>query len=210
MRDSQVTGFKQLNNYRKIFMNSMEKDSNVNSADAQKVKSFEPQPYMNPYLAGLGLGLVLLLSYIIMGRGLGASGAFSSMVAYGVENVAPEHAKANSFYSEYLGDGTTNPLKDWLVFEVIGVFIGGIISGILAHRTKFKIEKGPRITVNKRLMFAFIGGTLMGIGAKLARGCTSGQALTGGAVLNLGSWSFMMMVFGGAYAFAYFVRRQWL
>ena len=31
----------------------------------------------------------------------------------------------------------------------------------------------------------------MGIGAKLARGCTSGQALTGGAVLNLGSWAFI-------------------
>ncbi|MBF8296300.1 MAG: putative transporter component, partial [Bacteroidetes bacterium] len=54
-----------------------------------------------------------------------------------------------------------------------------------------------------------IGGGLMGIGAKLARGCTSGQALTGGALFNVGSWAFMMMVFGGAYAAAYFVRRQW-
>jgi hypothetical protein len=49
----------------------------------------------------------------------------------------------------------------------------------------------------------------MGFGAKLARGCTSGQALSGGAVLGLGSWVVMMGVFGGAYAFAYFVRRQW-
>ena len=50
----------------------------------------------------------------------------------------------------------------------------------------------------------------MGIGAKLARGCTSGQALTGGALLSVGGWAFMIMVFVGAYAMAYFVRRQWI
>jgi hypothetical protein len=49
----------------------------------------------------------------------------------------------------------------------------------------------------------------MGVGADLARGCTSGQALTGGAMLNLGSWAFMMCVFAGAYAAAPLVRRQW-
>jgi uncharacterized membrane protein YedE/YeeE len=98
---------------------------------------------------------------------------------------------------------------DWLVFEVIGVFVGGFISGALAGRVKKSIEKGPSVSTAKRLAYAFLGGGIMGIGAKLARGCTSGQALTGGAVLNVGSWAFMLAVFGGAYAFAYFVRRQW-
>jgi uncharacterized membrane protein YedE/YeeE len=96
------------------------------------------------------------------------------------------------------------------VFEVIGVLIGGVLSGVLAGRIKRSVEKGPSISVKGRLFFAFFGGTLMGFGAKLARGCTSGQALTGGAILNVGSWAFMMMVFGGAYAAAYFLRRQWL
>ena len=45
--------------------------------------------------------------------------------------------------------------------------------------------------------------------ARLARGCTSGQALTGGALMSAGSWAFMMCVFGGGYALAYFVRREW-
>lgn len=169
-----------------------------------------PKPYWNPYLSGIGLGLVLLLSFVIMGRGLGASGAFSSGVAYLMEKVAPAHTKANEFYGEYLGDGTKNPLKDWLVFEVLGVFVGGFISGALGGRIKKSVERGPNITDKKRLIFAFAGGAIMGIGAKLARGCTSGQALTGGAVLNLGSWAFMMCVFAGAYALAYFMRRQWL
>jgi uncharacterized protein len=169
-----------------------------------------PQPYWHPYLAGFGLGLVLLASFVIMGRGLGASGAFSSLVAGAVQAVAPDHAKSNEFYAEYLGDGSKSPLMDWLVFEVIGVFAGGLISGLLAGRMKKDIERGPSISAGKRLTFAFFGGALMGIGAKLARGCTSGQALTGGALLNVGSWAAMMCIFAGAYAMAYFVRRQWL
>lgn len=175
-----------------------------------EVKVFEPKPYSNPYLAGVGLGLVLLAAFLIMGRGLGASGAPSTVIAVVVNKVAPEHAAGNHFYSEYTGDGTTNPLKDWLVFEVIGVAIGGFISGSLAHRIKGKVEKGPNASVKMRLTYAFVGGGLMGFGAKLARGCTSGQALTGGAMLNLGSWAFMFAVFGGGYLAAYFFRRQWL
>jgi len=168
-----------------------------------------PKPYWNPYLSGIGLGLVLLLSYVIMGRGLGASGAFSTLVATGINAIAPEHAETNAFYSEYLSDTTKSPLKDWLVFEVLGVFAGGFISGALANRIKKTVEKGPNITTRGRLIYAFIGGSIMGIGAKLARGCTSGQALTGGAVLNVGSWAFMLAVFAGAYMVAYFFRRQW-
>lgn len=168
------------------------------------------QPYWNPYVAGVGLGLVLLAAFVIMGRGLGASGAFSSVVSVSINAVAPEHAKANGFFSEYLGDGTHNPLKEWLVFEVLGVMAGGFISGSLARRIKGTVEKGPRISTRGRMTFAFIGGMLMGFGAKLARGCTSGQALTGGALLGLGSWAFMLAVFGGGYAIAYFFRRQWI
>ena len=110
----------------------------------------------------------------------------------------------------YLGDGTTNPFKSWLVFEVLGLVIGGFISGAIAGRNKIMVEKGPRISNKGRFLFAFIGGALMGYGAKLARGCTSGQALSGGAVLSVGGWAFMAAVFAGAYAFAYFLRRQWL
>ena len=168
-----------------------------------------PRPYSNPYLAGLGLGLVLLAAFVIMGRGLGASGAFSSLIAAGTELIAPGHARSNDFYAEYLGDGTHSPLLDWLVFEVIGVFVGGYISGSLAGRLNMSVERGPHTTNRTRLLLAFLGGGIMGFGAKLARGCTSGQALSGGAVLGVGSWVVMMGVFGGAYAFAYFVRRQW-
>jgi hypothetical protein len=165
--------------------------------------------YMNPYLAGVGLGLVLLAAYVVMGRGLGASGAFSSVVSWLVSLVAPQHAQASEYFRGYLEDGIGHPLKSWLVFEVLGVLAGGFLSGVLAGRVTRTVEKGPRISVPGRLAFAFAGGALMGIGAKLARGCTSGQGLSGGATLNAGSWAFMMMVFAGAYALAWAMRRQW-
>lgn len=170
-----------------------------------------PEPaygkYGNPYLWGFLLGLVLLAAFVIMGRGLGASGAFNSLLTYAVNIVSPEHVQSNDYYSNYFNDGA--PLKSWLLFEVIGVLIGGFISGALAKRIKFTIEKGPNATTRNRLIFALIGGAIMGVGAKLGLGCTSGQALTGGALLNAGSLAYMMCVFGGAYAFAWFMRKQW-
>lgn len=168
-----------------------------------------PAPYMNPYLAGIGLGLVLLTAFVVMGRGLGASGAINAFVAWSVSLVAPEHVRSREFLADYIGDGSTHPLKAWLVFEVLGVFAGALLSGLLARRVIASVERGPRASIALRLGLAFAGGATMAFGAALGRGCTSGQALTGGALLNAGSWAFMMCVFGGAYAAAWFVRRQW-
>ena len=167
-----------------------------------------PSRYMNPYLAGAGLGLVLLASFVLMGRGLGATGAFSSFLAWVVQGVSPEHAGAIAPYADYLGD--EHPLKAWLVFLVGGLFVGALVSGALAHRTCACVEKGPNIGTGGRLLRAYAGGALAGIGAKIGLGCTSGQALTGGALLNAGSWMFMLMVFAGGYAAAWFVRKQWI
>lgn len=168
------------------------------------------QPYMNPFLAGIGLGLVLLAAFVVMGRGLGASGAFSSTAAWALSLVAPGYVEGHEFLGPYLGDGSAHPLKTWLVFEVMGLFLGAFISGLLARRTTLIVEKGPQVSRNARLALAFGGGMLMAIGADLARGCTSGQALTGGALLNAGSWAFMICVFAGAYAVAWFVRKEWI
>ncbi len=166
-----------------------------------------PKPYMNPYFAGFGLGLVLLTAFVTMGRGLGGSSAFAAASGALVTSVAPDYAATNSYWSTFLG---ANPFKEWLVFQVMGVFVGGLVSGLLANRLKLTTEHGPRFTVAKRLAFAFVGGTIMALGAKLASGCTSGQALTGGSLLNLGSWAFMMSMFGGAYGIAWFMRKQWV
>lgn len=181
----------------------------VDSAMGRSKAVASAQPYMNPYMAGVGIGVVLLLAFLIMGRGLGASGAFSTVVATGVNAVAPEHAAQRPPYAGYLGDGATSPLKDWLVFEIIGVAIGGLISALLAGRWRAVIDRGPNTTDRARLVHAFGGGAIMGIGAKLARGCTSGQALTGGALLSVGSWLFIIGAFAAGYLAAPLFKRQW-
>ena len=167
-----------------------------------------PAPFSNPYLAGIGLGLVLLSAFVVMGRGLGASGGFSALTAFLLNAVAPAHAQSREWLSGYFTEGSS-PLSEWLVFEVLGAFAGAFLSGVLARRIKIGVDKGPRIGVAGRFGFAFVGGMFIAYGAGLGRGCMSGQALTGGALLNLGSWVLMLMIFGAAYAVAYFVRRQW-
>jgi uncharacterized membrane protein YedE/YeeE len=168
-----------------------------------------PRPYSNPYFAGIGLGLVLLAAFVLVGRGLGASGAFASAAAAASFTVAPGATRGNEYFARYLSAGG-KPTVDWLVVELTGVVIGGLISATLAGRLNRTIERGPRITDRTRLVFAFTGGSIMGIGAMLARGCTSGQALTGGALLSVGSWIFMCAAFAAAYAAAPLFKRAWM
>jgi len=168
------------------------------------------RPYWNPYVAGVALGLVLLGAFVLVGRGIGVSGAVASVVATGVEAVAPEHARANAYFDAYLGDGTVHPLANWIVIEVVGVLLGGLVSATLAGRFRLAaVDRGPRIGTRSRLAFAFGGGAIMGFGTRLARGCTSGLALTGGALLGVGAWVFMLAIFAAGYAVAPLVRRQW-
>ena len=166
--------------------------------------------YTDPYLAGVGIGLVLLAAYAIAGRGLGASGAFASVVAASTAVVqGTEATLASPATAPYLTHGLSSPLHDWLVLELIGVALGGYLSAWLAGRTLAAIERGDGVSGRQRLIAAVAGGVLMGLGAKLARGCTSGQALTGGALLAAGSWIFIATCFAAGYALAPLARRLW-
>lgn len=165
--------------------------------------------YMNPYLAGVLLGLVLLMAFFFSGRGLGASGAMKSVIVTTVDAVAPEHAANSDYYGKYVGEGKS-PMKAWLVFQVLGVLVGGFLSGAFSGRLNWKIEHFPGITANKRLIFAAIGGVLFGFGSQLGRGCTSGSALTGMAVLSVGGFVTMVAIFGTAFGLAYFLRKNWI
>ena len=166
------------------------------------------KPYWSPYVAGAALGLTLLLSFVLMGRGLGASGAATRMVGYVMQTLAPAHTEGLTYMKEYFNQDS-HILNEYLVFMLAGVFIGGFVSGAMDGRVKKLVEKGAAISVNKRLLLAFAGGVISALGARLARGCTSGQALTGGATLAYGSWLFILCTFAGGYLTAYFVRKQW-
>lgn len=171
----------------------------------------EDSKYMNPYLAGVLLGLLLVATIYITGRGLGASGAIKSYAVTAVESIAPLHASSTKFYKEYANEHPgSSPLMNWLVFEVTGVLIGAFLSGLISNRLDFKLEMGPRSTTRIRVAGALIGGILWGIGSQLGRGCTSGAALSGMAVMSFGGIITMFAIFAGAYAFAYFFRKFWI
>ena len=144
------------------------------------------------------------------GRGLGASGAVKSMVLATVVKVAPEHSANTPYIKTYEEEHKGGPLKDWLVFEVIGVIIGAFFSGVISNRVGIKLERGPNITNRTRIIAAIIGGALFGLGSQLGRGCTSGAALSGMAVMSFGGIITMLAIFGSAYAVAYFFRKLWL
>jgi len=165
--------------------------------------------YWNPYFGGFLLGLLIILTFYLTGRGLGASGALKSGVVAIVDTVAPAHAESNGYYSKFIGEGKS-PLSTWLVFEAIGVVLGAFLSGAFAGRLKWKTEHSPKITSKKRLIYALIGGILFGLGAQIARGCTSGAALSGMAVLSTGGFITMLSIFGTGFLVAYFFRKNWI
>jgi uncharacterized protein len=170
----------------------------------------KPTKYINPYLGGVLLGIVLLAANYISGRGLGASGALKSVVVATANTVVPEHSQNALFYKEYNQEHPEGPMKSWLVFQMLGVLVGAFLSGIIAGRLKLKTEHSPKISGKRRLLFAAIGGIFFGFGSQLGRGCTSGSALSGMAVLSMGGIITMLAIFGTGYALAYFFRKNWI
>jgi len=166
--------------------------------------------YINPYLGGVLLGLVLIAANFVSGRGLGASGAAKSVIVTAVETTAPGHAEKATFYQDYAASHPEGPMKSWLVFQMLGVIAGAFLSGAVFNRLKFKVEHSPKITSRRRIIFAVLGGILFGFGSQLGRGCTSGSALSGMAVLSLGGFISMAFIFGTAFALAYFFRKNWI
>lgn len=68
-----------------------------------------------------------------------------------------------------MAGGDKNPLDDLVVPMVFGTLIGGAVSGWLNGRMKVETNKGPNISVRSRWLRAFVGGALMGYGARMAR-----------------------------------------
>ncbi len=168
------------------------------------------EKYINPYLGGVLLGIVMLISIFISGRELGISGSVRNTVVETAKVISPKAAENSTYYKKFLKKDTS-PMSNWLDYEVLGVFLGGLLSGILFKRIKKPfIEHGKSITAKRRLIYALIGGILFGFGTRLGRGCTSGAALSGASTFSYGGVVVMFVLFGSAFAVAYFFRKLWV
>jgi len=166
-------------------------------------------PYMNPYLGGIGIGVILFSVFFLAGKGLGASGALTRLFTYAMDKVAPEYLNGIDYLAKYMhSDG--GPLYHWLFFMFIGIVIGAFLAGIRGNRMKPEILKGPNTTTQRRIITAFTGGLLVALGARLAGGCTSGLALTGASILGVAGWVFFLSVFAAGLITAFVVRKEWL
>ena len=171
-------------------------------------KKRQPKPFTNSLIAGVILGLVLFGVYFFTGDGLGASGGVNRFSIWLAKIVAPGWVNSTPYLIKY-GGGSKKPLDSFIVMLDLGVLLGGFLSAWFFGRFSIETIKGPKVGFSFRWLLAFLGGTLAGFGARMARGCTSGQGLNGAATLSVGSWAFLLAFFAGGYILAYFVKRLW-
>jgi uncharacterized protein len=163
--------------------------------------------YWSPYAAGIALGLIVAATYVLMGHGPGASGAFAHVAAWIESTLMPRHAAETTYIAGYVGTGRV--WAQWVVVEVIGIALGGLIGAWSAGRFAWRVEAGPRVAMTRRVLLAFAGGATVGLASRIAQGCTSGLALSGGAIFAPGAWLFTAAFMAGGFVTATLARRLW-
>jgi len=151
----------------------------------------------SPYVVGALMG-ILLTALFIYGQQIGVSTGISRVAALLEEGVAPQHVSKTPYFSQLLSDQV---ILNWKVLFILGLFLGAHFSFRLSGKrgqrnTIWEMAFGP--SKAKRYFAAFLGGIFLLFGARLADGCTSGHAISGGAQFALTSWVFMMALFATA------------
>src|SRR3954454_11562523 len=123
------------------------------------------------YIAGPALGLCVVAVRLLFNARLGVTGG----------------------YSELVGKLSNRSLVfDWRGWFVVGILLGGFLFALIAGGPDFHNYGWltDAFTGSSRVWIApilVIGGVLIGFGAKVAGGCTSGNGLSGTAALSPGS-----------------------
>jgi hypothetical protein len=168
----------------------------------QKLRAVKP--FWPPLWAGIALGLVLLLTFVWTGHGLGATGASTRMAAWLGLELAPAATKANGYLGPMVANG--NPVPSWISWQVLGVAIGALVAAFLAGRFRVQMDGAQSVGTPKRMASALIGGMLAGFGARVAAGCTSGLGLSGAATLGIAAFVFLCTFFAAGMLVSRLVR----
>jgi hypothetical protein len=155
-------------------------------------------------VVGALIGILSWLTFAIANKAIGVSTNFSQAVKLAEQGMAPEHARANTYFSDY-----KIPDKlGWEAMILVGLVLGAYVSSKLSgDRHAERVPElwsrrfGPGVA--KRYAFAFLGGAILMFGARLAGGCTSGHGISGSLQLAVSSWSFFLATFAAGIATAF-------
>ena len=161
----------------------------------------------SPYLAGGLTGIVFIISVMAAGKYFGASTTFSRLAGIIEKFFIADHVAKNDYFHRYA------PIIDWQVMFVIGIFFGALISSVISKG--FQPQSVPDMWKNrfgpsrvKRAIFAFIGGLIAIIGARLAGGCPSGHGLSGVMQMAVSGYISLICFFIGGLIMVYFLYRR--
>jgi hypothetical protein len=162
----------------------------------------------NPYLVGVGIGVLSWLAFAVVNQPLGISTALSAassvcaMPVMGSEGVA-----ANAYWAK-----TPFKLDGGMLF-LISTFVGSLLSVLTAR--SFHVEKVSTTWAErfgnstvKRMVAAFLGGIIIMYGARMAGGCTSGHGISGSLQLAVSSWVFFLTMFASGVVAALLLFRK--
>lgn len=154
------------------------------------MRIFEKQSW-SPYAVGAGIGVLSWLTFLTAKKPLGITSAFESTAAGLGQRFAPRVSGVNA----YLTKNEDVPKLDWEWMLATGVALGSWLSARASgdHGAK----RVPDLWASRfgdsvagRDAGAFLGGALMMFGARVAKGCTSGHAISGMQQLAASSWLF--------------------
>lgn len=160
------------------------------------MKNYIRKDRWSPYVVGILIGTLLTVLFAF-GYQFGVSSGVARIGALLKHSVST--VEANSYFGKALEDRV---ILNWKMISLIGLLLGAFVASKLTKGTipkKNQIWEGAFGTSKmKRYIAAFIGGTLILFGARIANGCTSGHAISGGAQLSITSWVFMLALFAAA------------
>ena len=168
----------------------------------------EAKARWNPYLVGIGIGVLSWFAFDVLDEPLGISTALSSASSVCALPVMGSEGVAHNAY------WAKSPLK-WNggMLLLMGTFLGSLLS-VLVSRT-FRLEKVPATwsgqfggSIAKRFVAAFLGGVIIMFGARMAGGCTSGHGISGSLQLALSSWTFFLTMFASGIVTALVLFRK--
>ena len=177
------------------------------------MKSFWKKGVWSPYVAGAMVGLLAVLSVVtstqLLGKPkyLGASTTFVRAAGLIEKPFMKEHVQANEYFQ-------AKKVKiDWQMMFVIGIFFGSLFSSLLGKT--FKFESVPPMWAERfggkmglRAFWAFVGGVIAILGARLAGGCPSGHGMSGMMQLAVSGLIAMICFLAGGLLLARFIYRK--